>query len=749
MIRAPYNFVPLNKKVLTPEWAEFISHDIPFSDGESGEISVSIEARSPIFISDGEEETKFSHYRKNDNLPQYFIPGSSLKGLVRNVLEILSYSKMNKVKLFNPAYRDLSSNDVGKTYKENMKGAQCGWLKRCDSSESGYRIRDCGEPWRISHETIDNHFTLNDTFFDLFNNDGAKKIDFNKNQFKSAEFKYKLVEGQSKKSRFIKFKHNNFIEAIPEQDGDMGTIVFTGQPGERNEKKKSGKKWEFVFIEPENENVFLELDKSVFDNFRIAYHDEDKNNESLDWKYWKQRLSRDEEIPIFFKKDADGNVAHFGLSYLYKLPYSYGIKDCIPESHFTEAYDLPECLFGSISKEKSLKGRVQFSMAKCISENPKVLPLKKEVLSSPKPTYYPIYIKLGDYNTPNSLIAGRKRYPIQKNISTYIYDPKINLDRLATKFEPLDAGTKFNFKIRFHNLKKAELGALLSALTFHGSDNLYHSLGMAKPLGYGKCSFKVENLNGVKHSFTEYIKAFEIMMEEFTNDKWINSESIRELITMAAEQDIDSKLLTYMDLKEYQKLQKYKFKYYSEQEGVKPVKIVSFIPEEEKKAILREREEKKIKKNKAALLKKLKDINSNLDIDKEMHRWVNEFDKDKELAELLITKVKKKNKNKEYTFDYKMLAECLGISLNTTTQKSKYAEAIAKLNSSNTESYNIYEKYIKHVNIDDMKNDDDFLNFVIIFRNLTKSSWGKKKSKKYKLYKEIENLIKNLKKEKK
>jgi len=42
MITAPFNFVPLNKKVFFPDWAEKVSHDIPFSDGESGVIDITI-----------------------------------------------------------------------------------------------------------------------------------------------------------------------------------------------------------------------------------------------------------------------------------------------------------------------------------------------------------------------------------------------------------------------------------------------------------------------------------------------------------------------------------------------------------------------------------------------------------------------------------------------------------------------------------------------------------------------------------
>lgn len=49
-INAPYNFVPLSDTVVTPEWAHQVSHDLPFKDGISGELELTIEALSPIMV---------------------------------------------------------------------------------------------------------------------------------------------------------------------------------------------------------------------------------------------------------------------------------------------------------------------------------------------------------------------------------------------------------------------------------------------------------------------------------------------------------------------------------------------------------------------------------------------------------------------------------------------------------------------------------------------------------------------------
>lgn len=100
MIKAPYNFVPLAKDVFFPEWAESISQDIPFADGLSGTIEVTIQAETPVFVRNGHAldttDNRFSHVVCNGKR-QYFIPGTTVKGCIRNIMEIMSFGKMHPV----------------------------------------------------------------------------------------------------------------------------------------------------------------------------------------------------------------------------------------------------------------------------------------------------------------------------------------------------------------------------------------------------------------------------------------------------------------------------------------------------------------------------------------------------------------------------------------------------------------------------------------------------------------------------
>ncbi|MCI0501435.1 MAG: RAMP superfamily CRISPR-associated protein, partial [Epsilonproteobacteria bacterium] len=158
MITAPYNFVPLNKEVFYPSWSEDVSHDVPFEDGESGEIDITITAKSPIFIrnhSDDKEKpsVEFCHFIYENGAKEFYIPGSSFKGMVRSVLEIMSFSKIaiDEEKFKKPiSVRDMTNQ------KELVGTANgCGFLIKNGDT---YQIEDCGNILTISHFDLQKNY---------------------------------------------------------------------------------------------------------------------------------------------------------------------------------------------------------------------------------------------------------------------------------------------------------------------------------------------------------------------------------------------------------------------------------------------------------------------------------------------------------------------------------------------------------------------------------------------------------------
>ena len=579
MITAPFNFVPLNDRVFFPAWAEDVSHDVPFEDSQSGVLDLTITAKSPIFIRDHKHPEEFCQHDG-----QYYIPGSSIKGMIRNVLEIMSFAKLDKNSFDDNTFavRDLSS--AKNFYMKQMNlidepTTQCGWLvKNADK----YIIEDCGTPGRIHHNQID--YALDVDFASKFHKDGFEK---------TSEFKYNLLEGKIhtikvgkkyKSEANAKYDKREFYK-FDKNGQNSADLIVTGQPTSRKNTGKmgDGKGFEFLFFEKKGE---LAVTKDVFENFLFAYFDERKTEpkESPDWKYWKKKLYAGEKVPVFFQKNGR-QVLHFGLSYLYKLPYKHSIKDGVDKIHFDSRADLVQTIFGHINKEtkEALKGRVQFSHAKAIS-NAKVLQERTEILGTPRASYYPMYIRQDNtdfktYMDSDFSLAGRKRYPIHKGNTTAKTEDTGN-ENVGTTFSPLENGIVFKGKLRYHNLKKSELGALLSALTFHNTKECYHNIGMAKSLGYGKISLQVDGISNTE----EYLKAFETEMTATVED-WAQSKQLTELITMATEQEnTKNSRLAYMKLENFasnkSKTKDY-LRTYTHLDNIKTITVKTLISQED------------------------------------------------------------------------------------------------------------------------------------------------------------------------
>ena len=333
MITAPYNFVPLNKEVYYPEWADQVSHDIPFEDGESGEIEISIEAMSPIFIrnhaKDKENSSKeFCHYKHPDGSKQYYIPGSSFKGMVRNVMEIMSFAKMELVNDATLSVRDMANR------KELVGQANgCGFLVKTDN---GYILEDCGKPVTISHQEVKN-----------ITGKWLREFESAKEKYQQTGFSLKEINiRKQKKMMNVRGKQIPRTIAVYDKNAQQqGTLVFTGQI--------NNKKNEFVFI---SNGQNIKLNPDIVKKFKNVYFNED----SVDGSFWEQKHKSGAKIPVFYQRSQSGQITAIGLTQLFKLAYNNTIHQAIRQDQ-KDALDLPQTIFGTVKEKFALKGRVQFA----------------------------------------------------------------------------------------------------------------------------------------------------------------------------------------------------------------------------------------------------------------------------------------------------------------------------------------------------------------------------------------------------
>lgn len=574
MIKAPFNFVPLADKLYFPNWADKVSLDIPFADGVCGSIDLTITAKSPIFIRNGHSKDEaemgrravetalesnptnpdFTEARKlaynsfSKNAAGYFIPATSIKGEVRSILEILSYGKIRVDVNTKFAQREWENRELY-TLKGQQANLLCGYLRR-SHSKNGYEIVDCGKPYRIGHDKIDEYLNSKGFGENIFRNnfsmthgiDLNKEITIEEKKYdpKTAVYKYHLIG--SCKLTDLRFTLDNTSTEysdrlyVSSQGNIHGDIVLTGQPDKWKWPRptrldpRAGKFYEFVFG-PESGTKYS-IDEIDVNHFKFIYGD------SKEWNRIKELLETPKGVPVFYRKEK-GRLKDFGLAFLYKLPYEKSPYDIIQKRYGDDLQkqDLAECMFGRIGNiSDSLKGRVQFTDA--ISNNAQEDGYAILVLNSPKASYYPIYIKqqgsqgvVSKYNTYNNgELSGWKRYTVRRGDITW--QKSTGSSKLDTVIFPLKQGAIFEGKVYFQNLRPIELGALLSALTYHSTEKCFHQLGQGKPYGFGKVIYKISlHCNSVANP--EYYMALfeEEMNKKFGN--WLQSDSISSLITMA------------------------------------------------------------------------------------------------------------------------------------------------------------------------------------------------------------------------
>ena len=641
-IPSVYNFVPPAPQIIYPEWAHRVSHDRPFEDGLSGDLTIELKTQSPLMICDAKDKNPqgvLKFYK--DAQGKYAVPGTSLRGMLRSVLEIATWGKMDLMNNDTFGLRDLNVRhlygdymaDVQKTRQGRapMPLVNAGWLyKYYDNNvdEVRYRIAPC-------------HFAKVE-YTHLVKFGRQLKINADPNRKQSAVQKYKawgthaektyrlpilklLSRGDlSARAKVKRLSDFGELKGGPASDHQSGRFVFTGQPQERRPGEKRKKHHDFFFYDF-TPDEHLDIDPKLFRAFEQIHSDgaEQHRNEinpNEEWGYWKRKmrgfsevelnaegkainLDACRQVPIFFivepedfKRDTQ-NVYHrsgpvlksFGLAMMFRLAYNQSLHDVRDRTagqsgRKVQDADFAQTLFGyTVSEDdkkrlkdleggsmnpQGLRGRVSIGQA-ALQGHAQTASVVKAVLSSPKPTFYPAYIQQGNGpgsrppgqdkgkgwkwtaymhdrkdSTQNPKLRGWKRYLARNQWDKKPTLPSKASEKVMTAFEPLKEGTTFTFKMRLHNVRPIELGALLWCLDFGGLTQATHQLGMGKPLGYGRVRLKVKAYDlEVNGSFEDCefgsplsqshldrcLAQFKGYMQGKSFKKWAESDTIREL----------------------------------------------------------------------------------------------------------------------------------------------------------------------------------------------------------------------------
>ena len=544
--QAPYRFISLPKEIFYPDFGGFKGEDICFDkpiseDPKSGVIEIKVKAKSKIFIGDFEgknEDTNrtrkfFSHNGK------FYITGSSFKGMIKNIVRILSHSRL-EIENKTLAYRDLDNPAYQEKAMDSNK-IYMGWLY---AKGKKWFIRDVGKAKDGSNRIryFSKQGSDKKSLADIFDENLARNIE---NCAKACE-KYDILE-----------------EANKSLHTSLGVLVFTGNVG-----KKTA---EFLFpaINPETKNkedskYQIELTQEQIEAFKDAYYI-GLPNENENWKKrWSKILKQGKEVPVFFQKDEKGGIKHFGLSWLYKLPYENSILDILHRqipNYQENKLDMIQRIFGFCADSKksagdsdsALKGRVSFSHFEITEGATNAVEMPQTIiLSEPRATFYPFYLqqnressKLLTYDDKEARLSGIKFYPPRKAIMNKPFSN--GNSNIETKITPLKENVEFVGKMRYFNLRKEELGLLVLALTFLKEENgEFYKIGGAKPYGYGDCVLEIGGLSN-----EEQRECIESFVECFKNSQGIDpreSEGARDLKEFSRKLNREN---NYMELKDF------------------------------------------------------------------------------------------------------------------------------------------------------------------------------------------------------
>jgi len=473
---APYNFVPLSDKVKNAvekhDFSDLPSHDV-YEEGKlSGYFEVELETKTPLYIRCPLKESDANEGKEAKDFPDFFyteqagkpvIPGSSLRGMLRNLVEIITWSKMGDVSKDPLIYRAVGDNsEIGFHYRQQILGANQDVDPRqkyeypLQNLKGGYlKIR--GKKWEIIPAKE-------------YEGDSLIHVDYsnvpgNMNIRQGSQTVHTIYVNPAKRSLSTRTGHpvplalnlaltSSNISSTPKEGYVKASLVVSGHMGGLHAKHMH-----CAIYEADEKAPYI----SVSDKLRKIFAEDQEMQRGIA----NRKLS--DGSPCFYLLDGKNNLVFFGPTMLFRLPYYYSPRALLPQSHksvdilraakFSENVpvekfqklvgaeyniDLAEALFGYVGKQKDNKNlkqgdkakayrhRVSISDAELLSNQNNLWysqsPVQPKILSEPKPTTFQHYLvqdtddkkELNHYDSENAHLRGHKFYWHKPNGEAFI-----------------------------------------------------------------------------------------------------------------------------------------------------------------------------------------------------------------------------------------------------------------------------------------------------------------------------------------
>jgi len=517
----PYNFVPLGNS---------LQRNTPSSESDliTGDISCTLKIKTPLAIPDTDftsgNESDYYDFMSVNGIK--IIPGSEIRGMIRNIYETVTDSCLSVV----------NSNVI--TKRGTSAFSEKGLLQWDGNEWNLYNAR-----WTPTYSNT----TLSRKKHSLEN---KKYVIRNWSFFTGlnlVNLKKKVNEAIVSSKNFCEFKENlkadkwfvisngniNDTESITLAKGNSKGINITRKWGdhysrsalnnifgsEELEKKYTECSKCQSFFEPDFSAAPLTVSEETIDNLIEVLASYEFYTPKNKYLYDAVTPKKDGEMyPVFYTVEGNGKL-RLAPAQMSRVAFSKTVRkllgDYAPCDDITKL--CPGCkLFGTVIKGGAKATKVRFSDATeldnvTLSDN--YIPLK--VLSSPKVTSIEFYstpsqlesfenVNKWNYDSNGVTLRGRKFYLHNPKAAS---DPSVYSEPEAVHSasgSSLNASFKlategeFFFKIFFDRISKDELQALVWSLTLgntDGSEKYCHKLGHGKPLGLGSVVINVNKIN--------------------------------------------------------------------------------------------------------------------------------------------------------------------------------------------------------------------------------------------------------------
>lgn len=440
--KAPYNFIPLQKENEVVYVNDLPTQDRFHKDRLTGYIELDIKTLTPVYIRDSltkkeiEDSTKIKHDKSKYINPNFFSPfgegkyaisGSSMRGMIRSLVEIISFGNFGYFDDKRLYYRGVADKYLADIYRKYLvSGKNENYLPKMKAgylykrSQDNYIIKPAkaieGTQWyKVNYTTVKGNKNHDKLFFI------PQKVEDHYHQRISGNLRYPLIQNISKE------KKTNTIEGI---------LIISGHIQRKH--------MHWIINLPE-EGKEIKVSESVIEEYKGDSSREEKAD-LFNEKYHKEISGLG--IPCFYLSEVneqnEEEIIAFGYTGMFRLPYEKTIGDLIPTKQKPitslngkyENLDYANAIFGFVYDPKkneeeynriikAIAGRVSFS--DFISDEVELMEeLVPKILSNPKPTTFQHYLEQSrvsengrerkHYNS-NTNIRGNKLYWHQSNVS--------------------------------------------------------------------------------------------------------------------------------------------------------------------------------------------------------------------------------------------------------------------------------------------------------------------------------------------